>query len=166
VYTRKFGAEHVTKSDVLDVRQSSPMATIVADLTSADHIPSDSFDCIILTQTLQYIYDVRAALRTLARILKPAGVSLITIPGITQIPRGYWEDTWYWGFTTVSARRLFEEVFPTASIAVEAHGNVLASVGFLEGLASEELNREELDFADPDYQTLITVRAIKAEVST
>jgi hypothetical protein len=36
-----------------------PGATIVGDLTRADHIPSDSFDCVNLTQTLQFIYDVR-----------------------------------------------------------------------------------------------------------
>jgi SAM-dependent methyltransferase len=163
-YTRKFGADRITKSDVLHVSKSNPTATIVADITSADHIPSDCFDCVILTQTLQYIYDVPAALRTLRRILKPGGVSLATLPGISQIPRGYWEATWYWAFTTASARRLFEEVFPPSSVAVKAHGNVLASVAFLEGLAMEELDRRELDFFDPDYQTLITVRAVKAEV--
>jgi len=164
-YTRKFGADRITRSDVLHVNDSNPLATIVGDLSSADHIPTDSFDCVILTQTLQYIYDVSAALRTLGRILRPGGVSLVTFPGISQIPRGYWETTWYWGFTTASARRLFEQVFSASSISVSAHGNVLASVAFLEGLATEELEREELDFSDPDYQTLITVRAVKGGVA-
>jgi ubiquinone/menaquinone biosynthesis C-methylase UbiE len=43
----------------------------VADLTHADHIPSDTFDCIICTQVLFLIFDVRTAIRTLYRILKP-----------------------------------------------------------------------------------------------
>jgi hypothetical protein len=59
---------------------------------------------------------------------------------------------------------LFEQVFPASSIVVNAHGNVLASVAFLEGLATEEFERHELDFSDPDYQTLITVRAVKTKV--
>lgn len=57
-YTRRFGGDRVTKSDVMHVVSGNPEATIVGDLTRADHIPSDSFDCIILTQTLQMIVDV------------------------------------------------------------------------------------------------------------
>ncbi len=83
-YTRRFGGERVTQSDILHVTEGEPQATIIADLASADHIPSNSFDCIILTQTLQLIYDVPAALRTIRRILKPAGVLLATFPGISQ----------------------------------------------------------------------------------
>lgn len=115
-YTRKFGGDRVTKSDVLHVVEGNPEATIVGDLTCADHIPSDSFDCFILTQTLHLIYDVRAALKTLYRILKPGGVAIVTFPGISQISHDEWGDYWCWGFTTLSARRLFEEVFPTSTL--------------------------------------------------
>src|SRR5262249_50617631 len=57
IYTHKFGGDRITRSDVLHVTQGNPKATIVADLTCADHIRPDTFDCIILTQTLQFIYD-------------------------------------------------------------------------------------------------------------
>ena len=112
-YTRRFGADQVIKSDVLHVSEGNPEATIIADLTSAPQIPSDSFDCIILTQTLQLIYDTRAALRTCYRILKPGGILLATFPGISQIDSGEWGNSWYWAFTALSARWLFEEIFPT-----------------------------------------------------
>lgn len=46
-YTRQFGGEKVTKSDVLGYL-GSPGTTIQADLTKADHIPSDTLDCVIL----------------------------------------------------------------------------------------------------------------------
>jgi SAM-dependent methyltransferase len=160
-YTQKFGGKQVTVSDVLHVDQSNPRATIVADLSSADHIPSDTFDCIILTQTLHLIYDVRSAIRTTQRILKPGGVLLATFPGISQISRDEWRHSWYWAFTTRSARRLFEEAFPPDNVEVEAHGNVLAAISFLHGLAVKELRREELDYQDPDYELLITLRAVK-----
>jgi ubiquinone/menaquinone biosynthesis C-methylase UbiE len=152
----------VAKSDILHVWNDNPRATIVADLTCADYIPSDTFDCIIFTQTLQFIYDVRAALRHLYRILKPGGVLLATFHGISQISR-YDMDRWgeYWRFTTLSARRLFEEVFPPEHITIEAYGNVLTAIAFLHGLAAEELKQEELDYHDPDYEVLITVRAVK-----
>lgn len=164
-YTRKFGGDRVTKSDVLHIVEGNPEATIVGDLTCADHIPSDSFDCFILTQTLHLVYDVRAALKTLYRILKPGGVALVTFPGISQISHDEWGKYWCWGFTTLSGQRLFEEVFPTANVKIETHGNVLAATAFLHGLAVEELRREELEHRDRDYEVLITVRVVKPEVT-
>src|SRR6058998_334085 len=133
-YTYKFGTGQVTQSDVLHVQEGLPGTTIVADLTCGDDIPSDTFDCIILTQTLQFIYDVEAALKTLYRILKPGGILLATFGGISQISR--WDmDRWghYWNFTTLSAQRLFERSFPAAKVKVEACGNVLAAIALLHG---------------------------------
>lgn len=160
-YTRRFGGDRVAVRDVLHVAEGHPGATFTGDLATADHIPSDTFDCIILTQTLHLIYDVRAALRTLHRILKPGGVLLATVPGITQIDYGEWGDTWFWSFTQRAIRQLAAEIFPDDRIDVACHGNVLAATAFLQGLAVEELRRDELDHLDPHYQLLITLRAVK-----
>src|SRR5690606_675442 len=83
-YTLRFGGDRVSISDVLHVDEGHAGATITADLTSAEHIPGDQFDCIVFTQTLQFIFDASAALRTLHRILRPGGVLLCTVPGITH----------------------------------------------------------------------------------
>lgn len=162
-YTRKYGGERVDKIDVLHVTEGSSQATIIADLTKADHIPSESFDCIILTQTLHLIYDVRAAIGTLHRILKPGGVLLTTFPGISQIDRYEWGKSWYWAFTTLAARRMFGETFSESALSIETHGNVLAASAFLYGISMEELRKEELDFTDPDYEVTIAVRAVKED---
>jgi len=162
-YTRRFGKNRVKISDVLNLAKESPETTIVTDLTSAKNIPSGSFDCIILTQTLQMIYDLRSAMRTLYRILKPGGVLLVTIPGISQISRYdmvRWGD--YWRFTTKSAFYLFKEQFPERNIKIESYGNVAVAVSYLHGLATEELTKKVLNYRDRDYQVLITVRAIKS----
>ncbi len=164
-YTKRFGAARVTHSDVLHVKDGNPDATIIADLSCADHIDSEAFDCIILTQTLHLIYDVRSAIRTIYRILKPGGVLLATFPGISQIDHHEWGGSWYWSFTELSARRLFEEVFSGANVEVRSHGNVLAALSFLHGLAAEELESAELDHHDPDYQVLLAVRAVKPPTS-
>lgn len=166
-YTVSFGAERVSRSDVLHVEPGNPHATIVGSLTDAQQIPSDTFDCIILTETLFLIYDFRAALRTLHRILKPGGVLLATFPGVShQICRAEaerWGD--YWRFTTYSAEKIFTEVFPAEAVQVAAFGNVLVTVAFLHGLAVHELRQAELDYHDPDYQFSITVRAVKEKSS-
>jgi glycosyltransferase involved in cell wall biosynthesis/SAM-dependent methyltransferase len=161
MYTRKFGGHRVIKSDVLHVTEGNPRATIVGDLSNAAHIPSGAFDCVILTQTLHLIYDTRAVLKTLYRILKPGGVLLSTFPGITRVSHDEWAGSWYWSFTRASAERLFAEAFLEDNIDVQAHGNVLAAVAFLHGLAMEELQPEEVSYHDPDYEVLITVRAVK-----
>lgn len=163
-YTRQFGGERVNRSDVLHAVEGNPDATIVGDLTRAEEIASDTFDCIILTQTLLVIYDLRAAIATLFRILKPGGVVLVTVPGITQSSEDTRQWGQYWSFTALSIRRLFEEHFPAEKIDVEAHGNVKAATAFLYGLATEDLPQKELDFHDPDYEFLITLRAVKPEV--
>jgi SAM-dependent methyltransferase len=161
-YTRQFGGQRVTEKEVLHVCAGNPKATIVADLTSGDTLPSNSFDCIILTQTLQFIYELRPAVQTLHRILKPGGVLLLTVPGISQISR-YDMERWgdHWRFTTLSAQKLFQEVFSPADIRTLSYGNVLAANALLHGLAAEDLRRDELEYHDPDYELLVAVRAVK-----
>src|SRR5690242_8091739 len=133
------GVEHI---DVLDASLENPKATIVADLTDGSTLPPDTYDCVLCLQTLLVIYDVKAAVETIHRILKPGGTALVTVPGISQICRPD-VDSWgdYWRFTTLSARRLFEEVFEPANVTVVNYGNVLAASAFLYGLASEEMSR-------------------------
>ena len=166
-YTQKFGGDRVIRSDVLNVVKGNPEATIVADLTSAENIPSNSFDCIICTQTLQMIYDIRTALMHLNRILKPGGVLLVSSHGISKIGRREGIDPWgeYWRLTAQSARRLFLEIFPGENVEIEVYGNVLSAIASLHGLAAKELSQSELDYSDPDYEVLIAVRAVKPTIT-
>ncbi|HZO59720.1 MAG TPA: glycosyltransferase [Solirubrobacterales bacterium] len=159
-YTRRFGGSRVARSDVLAVEDTNPDANIIGDLANADHIPSNTYDCIICTQTLQLVYDVRAGIRTLHRVLKPNGVLLATVPGITPIrPEEGWD--WYWSFTPLVVKRLLEEVFPAENMVVQGRGNVLSAVAFLEGLAVEELRPAELEHTDPAYPVTVEIRAVK-----
>jgi SAM-dependent methyltransferase len=160
-YTTRHGT-NVVKSDILHVKEGNSKATIVADLTCADHLPSNFYDCIIMPQTLPFIYDFHSALKHVHRILKPRGVLIVTLSGISQISR-YDMDRWgdYWRFTSLSAKRMFEEYFPIDNIEINTYGNVLSAVAFLEGLASNELSKKELDFHDKNYEVIISVKAIK-----
>ena len=161
-YTRRFGGERVTSADVLNVDASIPGTTVVADLADAAHLPSESYDCLVVTQTLQLVYDLPAAVATLHRILRPGGTLLLTVPGISPVSTDRWADTWYWALTPHAARRLFVEAFVGGEVEVTAHGNVLAAVAFLEGLAAGELRPHELDVVDPQFPVLVTVRADRA----
>lgn len=160
--TQRYGGDRVTQSTVLNAVPAPPPVTLVGDLATGDGIPEGAFDCAIVTQTLLFIYDVHGVARTLHRLLAPGGVALVTVPGITKISRQDMEQSGqFWSFTSASARRLFEEAFAVDAVEIGAYGNVLAATAFLQGIAAEELDAEELLHRDPDFEALITVRARK-----
>nr|WP_231126652.1 glycosyltransferase [Motilibacter aurantiacus] len=160
-YTRRFGGSRVSRADVLNVDASMPGTTFAADLADAPELPSDTFDCIVLTQTLHLVYDMAAAVRTLHRILRPGGTVLATVPGISPVSEDRWAETWYWSLTPRSARLLFEEAFAPDLVEVRHWGNVLSAVAFVEGLAAQELRPHELATVDPQYPVTVAVRAFK-----
>lgn len=161
-YTKKFGGDRVRRSEVLHVEDGRPGITMVGDFSRPDEFQPHQFDCVILTQTLQVIYDVQAAVHTVHRILKPGGVVLATFPGISKISRAD-ADRWgyHWSFTSLSARRMFSTVFGPENVELDAVGNVLVASAFLYGLAAEDLAGEELAHRDPDFELLIRLRAIR-----
>jgi SAM-dependent methyltransferase len=161
-YLRRLGGGSVSSVDIAGI-DPHPGVTLRADLGVAEDLPLERFDCILCTQVLQLLYDLHAAVENLHRMLRPGGVLLATVPGITRIARaadGSWEDQWR--LTSASARRLFGEVFGAERVQVDWHGNTLAAIAFLAGLASQDLRREELDARHPDFEMVITVRAVRA----
>ncbi len=162
-YTIKFGGNRVTQPDVLNYVEGNPQATIVADLTNAPHIPDNSFNCIIITQTLQMIFEIEAAITTIHRILKPGGVVLATSHGMSRVARREGVDDWgeYWHFTSQSKRKLFGDVFGRENLTVSTYGNVLSCVANLHGLAARELTAEQIDYNDPNFELLVCAHAVK-----
>jgi SAM-dependent methyltransferase len=156
MYTDRFGTDVISR-DVLDIDAGNPLATIVADLSAASSVPGSTFDCFILTQTLQYIYDVRSAVAHARRILKPGGTLLATVPAIQALD----DSNDYWRFTPAFCTALFGDVFGSDAISVETYGNVLSSIAYLVGMAYEELSNHELDVHDLRFTQLIAVRAVR-----
>ena len=157
-YLKRFGGKQVDRWDILDIDANNPLATIIADLAKAEHVPSNTYDCIVLTQTLQLIYDLGSAIEHIHRILKPGGALLITVPGISHFP---YQTPRCWSFTETSVRILLEERFSKENIKIKTHGNVLVAASFLYGIGSGELKKEVYDHNDPNYQFIITAKAVK-----
>jgi glycosyltransferase involved in cell wall biosynthesis/SAM-dependent methyltransferase len=161
-YCRRFGTG-IVRQDVLHVAADNQEATIVGDISVPGVLPEEAFDCLVVTQTLHLIYDMRAAVAEMYRALKPGGILLLTCPGISPVDRGEWGAIWFWSITPAAAERMFADVFGAANVAVEARGNVYAAVCFLEGLALEEVDAKKLDVLDVSYPVIVTVRARKPE---
>lgn len=163
-YARLFGGDRILRCDVIDIDETNENRTLSFDLAQTAAAPENLFDCILCVQTLFEIYDHAAAVASLHKMLRPGGVLLATLPGISQrVPApmlgggGDW-----WRYTAASAQRLFAGAFGEANLEVTSYGNVLAATAFLHGLVERELTRDELEFHDPDYEVLIAVKAVKS----
>ena len=113
-YLSTFGGA-VETIDILDIDTGNSRATIVADLQQAPEISDYSFDCFVLTQVLQLVYDLPAAMETAHRILAPNGVLLATVPGITRLSP-HENEPELWRLTALSARRLTEDAFGPGAV--------------------------------------------------
>lgn len=161
VYTKKFGKGNVVQSDILDIDFNNPKAAIHGDLRNLKEMPDNKYDCIILTQVLQFIDDYDSAVKEGGRILKPGGVLLVTLPFISRIDRRTGPAGDYWRFTLASAKYIFEKYFSSSNIEIKSWGNILAGLAFWIGMAQEELWQKELNHNDPDFPVIISVRATK-----
>lgn len=157
-YTNAYGSD-LTERAVLDIDPANPEATIVGDLASGEGIPDGRFDCFVLTQTLHLVEDPFAGVRNAARALRAGGVLLLTVPVTSRLCEPPITDRWR--FTPLGLSTLFEREMPGAELDVRGHGNLLAQVAFLEGLAAEELTRDELERHDERFPLLVSARAVK-----
>jgi SAM-dependent methyltransferase len=156
-YTRRFGRE-VQRVDVLDINPGNKQANIICDLRRLDRIDDETYDCFILTQVLQYIDDLDAAVAEVARILKPGGSVLVTLPALHVMEPLH---PHFWKFSTHSARYLFGKHFPADHLDVRGWGNVATGVASLVGLSQEDLPKRHMECHDPEYTCTISVRATK-----
>lgn len=158
-YSRQFGS-NITRQDVLDAQAGNPRATIVGDLSQAGALPEAAFDCLLINDTLQRIYDVPGAVREMWRGLRPGGVALVTMPGIAAARQD--EFPQFWAFSALAATRVFADVFGGENVEVETFGNVYAVTCFLQGLAVEEVELAWLDKHDPKFPIVVAIRARRA----
>jgi len=163
-YGKRFSRGGVESFHVLQhAALGTDPTAIVGDLADVSTLPADAFDCFICAQTFQYTFELSKAVAGAYHLLRPGGVLLATVPGISQISR-YDADRYgeYWRFTADSVARLFHPVFD-GGVEIAAFGNVLSSTLFLQGIALEELpDVSLLDVHDRDYPMIVTVVARKA----
>src|SRR6185436_9012253 len=118
--TTTYGGDRVEKSDVVDIDPGNHRATVIADLSAADQLPADAYDCFILTQTLHLIGEIQPAIAQAHRALKPGGVLLATLPSVSMVAEEYGKTGDHWRVTEAGARRLFDGIFRPEDVEVHA----------------------------------------------
>lgn len=168
-YLSRFG-DRVRKKKILVPRSEvapSELSTddiVVADLSVPSSCPENSFDCFVCTQTLQFIFDVHTAVHSAYGLLRPKGMFLGTVSGISQVSR-YDMDRWgdYWRFTHLSLKKSLIAAFGD-NVSIFSMGNALAAQLLLQGVAVEDLpDPALLEEQDPDYPVILGFVASKAE---
>ncbi len=160
-YIKKFGGDKVKKELILHVAGWGKN-TFKGNFETGEGIKENMADCLICTQTLQYIYDLKAAIRNIYKLLKPKGTALITVPGIKSLFI-YDEQNWgeRWSFTKESMRQLCLEVCEEKDFIVESYGNVKIAAAYLYGVCCEDLKKEDFEYNDAQFPFLITVKLQK-----
>ena len=165
---RRYGGRAVTEADALDLTRHTNEISVVADLSRADHLPDDTYDCFINPFTTHLIYDIEAALYHSVRVLKPGGVLLVNFPCVDYyFPRGLDMGTgkplfMFWWFTPVQVENLLRRVgLKSGEYEAKIDGNLFARVAYQMNMPAEELSRAELDQFDEGHPLIISVRAVK-----
>jgi SAM-dependent methyltransferase len=157
-HIRRYGS-NVTAADTLDINPSFH-PTYCCDLASAAMVPTAAYDCFLLPNTLCFIRDVEAALREARRIVRRGGAILATVPAFVPLTPDM-ED--YWHASAEGWRVVAGRVWPGCDTSVDTHGNCLAAVAAMYGVAVEELTSAELDATDPRYPVLVSIDCRVAE---
>jgi len=158
-YTAKFGGNKVVVSDVLDIDTSNKLANIHGDIRNLKNtIKDDTYDCIILAQTLGIIDDCESVIKECYRILKPGGIILITATAISPVLD---LENNYWRFTIASMAYVLKKYFSANKIMVNPYGNVLTGQSYWVGASQEELTKKQLEYNDPKFPVIITAKATK-----
>jgi len=154
-YTERYGRD-VRRAHTVDIDPRFGPTYRVDLARSRGVIPDAAYDCVLLPNTLSLLRDVEPCLAQVLRIVRPGGSILastsVFVPLVSDAPD-------YWRMSLAGWTEVLGRIWGDAEVDLEAHGNCLAAVAAMLGLAAEELSEEELDVEDPRYPVLITVRA-------
>lgn len=164
----RFGGQALTHADAIDISAHSPEVTVVADLSRADSVPADTYDCFVNQFTMHVIYNVEAALYHSLRILKPGGVLLINFSCVDY----YFPDGLdlgmgaplflYHCFTPIGVENMLRRVGVTeVDYELKTYGNLFTRIAYQMNMPAEELTSDELQHQDLHYPVLICVRIVK-----
>ena len=163
-YIKKFGGKKVNKKIILHVKGWGGPNVIKGNFETGEGLENNMVDCLICTQTLQYIYNLSEAARNIYKIIKPNGIALITVPGIKSLST-YHDSLWgeYWSFTKKSLFRMFADVFGEKNVEVNSYGNVKTTMAYLYGLSAEMLPEQDFEYNDTNVPFIITAKVKKCQ---
>lgn len=157
-YADLLGGPKVQEVAVIDNDPSNPAATLVADLSSPDALAPASFDCLIVTQVLQYLPRPWLGLQGLVAALRPGGTLLVAAPALTPHDLHEADEGDYWRFWPAGLETVLRDADPSSAVDVRSYGSLVTAVAFLYGLSVEDLRPEELLRQDLRFPVVVCGR--------
>lgn len=157
-YSSRYGDGCISKLDIINLDDTAPEATIVADLTRNNGLASNQFDSIICTHVLEVVEDLDRFTAELHRILKPGGVLFVAVPHILYNTNRCGE---LWRFTNLGLKKLLVKHFGEKHLTITGYGNSLTAAGDIRGLVAQRFSHRELDCYDSRYVIEVCARIIK-----
>ena len=157
-YTSAYGSA-VSSVTIVDIDRTNDQATHYCDLCEPASLPGSAFDCIVLTQTIQYLADLDVAVENLWQSLRPGGVLLLTAPALAcDDPVG--GD--FWRFTPAGLLLALGDRLPAeAAITVTGYGNAAEAAAQILAAAVEDVGAKYLAAHDPGYPVIVGARVAK-----
>jgi hypothetical protein len=159
IYTTRFGGNRVSEATVVDIDAMNPRATLIADLQLVGSLPPNTYDCIILTQTLHLLRRPGRCVENCFTALRSGGALLATAPSVCRVSPTY-PDGDFWRFTPAGIAELFGRHWP-GDVMVDAFGNLRTCMAFLMGEVVEDLPHIVLDHHDRRFPLTVSVEATK-----
>ena len=160
-YIQRYGGNKVKKEYILHVKGWGNN-TIKGNFETGEGLSENMVDCLICTQTLQYIYDVESAMKNMYRMLRPGGCALITVPGIKSLctrDDNNWGEKW--SFSYRSMKIMCQKICDDEEYEINTYGNVKVAIAYLYGLCCEDLQEEDFKDNDKQFPFVITVKIKK-----
>lgn len=132
-------AEVADRVTTLDIEDRSGTVDLIGDVQSMPEVGDETFDTVLCTQVLEHVPDPARAVREIARVLRPGGCLIATVPHLSMIheaPHDYFRFTEY-GLTYLcqEADLVVERLVPTGGlVSFLAHTASLALLSTLGSL--------------------------------
>lgn len=96
--------ERIHRNQYVTADLESPLAKVKMDIHRMP-FASDTFDAVLCNHVLEHVADDVAAMKEIARVLKPGGFAILQVPFFHPVPEKTFSDA------TVTDRRMREKIF-------------------------------------------------------
>lgn len=107
--------------DGLDIEARTPGVRFICSVTDMAPVPDGSYDTVVCSEVLEHVVAPGAALSEIARVLKPGGRLVLTVPFLGRLheePHDYFRFTKHGLAALIEDTQLtMESIEPTGSIA-------------------------------------------------
>ena len=157
-YTQWYGDGDVTSSDVLH-HAGNEESTVVGDLTTGAGLPSGPTTASSARRRCPSSTTSTRRSAGIARVLKPGGVVLATVPGMSQVSREDKRDWGDWWRFTSQGDANGSSARPTTTSRSRRTATCSRPRRSSTRTRPRSSTEQELAHRDPEYELLITVRA-------